>query len=169
MLEIAANIVLPDNGIHWHKLRSGDLTEAGRLSSGDLSRHGGRTIGSSSDLDLESDVSGSPKVPPVDTFTTSSSSCSSHFPIWAPRFMIDNSQALDRMVRWLLDPTPTNRPTAHQILMTEEAQWVEAHRKAGAIIYEGDFGPEPLPDSGSIDDVEMIMMRDDEDINWRRQ
>ncbi|OUM53097.1 hypothetical protein BVG19_g2349 [[Candida] boidinii] len=36
IVEIAANIILPDNGESWQKLRSGDLTDAGRLSSNDL-------------------------------------------------------------------------------------------------------------------------------------
>lgn len=33
VLEVAANIVLPDNGTSWQKLRSGDLSDAPRLSS----------------------------------------------------------------------------------------------------------------------------------------
>ena len=36
IVEIAANVVLPDNGNAWHKLRSGDLSDAGRLSSTDI-------------------------------------------------------------------------------------------------------------------------------------
>ena len=37
ILEIAANIILPDNGTPWRKLRSGDLSDAGRLSSDNIS------------------------------------------------------------------------------------------------------------------------------------
>lgn len=32
ILEIATNIYLPDNGVIWHKLRSGDLSDVGKLS-----------------------------------------------------------------------------------------------------------------------------------------
>ncbi|RCK63077.1 Mitosis inhibitor protein kinase SWE1 [Candida viswanathii] len=37
VLEIAANIILPDNGTPWRKLRSGDLSDAGQLSSDNIS------------------------------------------------------------------------------------------------------------------------------------
>ncbi|KAI5954634.1 SWE1 [Candida jiufengensis] len=37
VLEIAANIILPDNGTPWKKLRSGDLSDAGQLSSDNIS------------------------------------------------------------------------------------------------------------------------------------
>ncbi|KAI3402456.2 SWE1 [Candida oxycetoniae] len=37
ILEIAANIILPDNGTPWRKLRSGDLSDAGQLSSDNIS------------------------------------------------------------------------------------------------------------------------------------
>lgn len=36
IVEIAANVVLPDNGNAWHKLRSGDLSDAGKLSSSNI-------------------------------------------------------------------------------------------------------------------------------------
>jgi mitosis inhibitor protein kinase SWE1 len=166
MLEIAANIVLPDNGVHWQKLRSGDLTEAGRLSSGDLS---------GCDVD---DCLTSPIVPPETTTLEQSTEgiLMSHVPAWAPRFMIDNSGALDRIVKWMLFPDPKNRPTPDQILHTEEAQWVETHRKAGAVIYEGDYGPEPNTmgvDEGRASEMMLqdeIQTRDDDEemVNWRR-
>jgi len=36
ILETAANVCLPDNGLAWQKLRSGDLSDAPRLSSSDI-------------------------------------------------------------------------------------------------------------------------------------
>lgn len=160
MLEIAANIVLPDNGVHWQKLRSGDLSEAGRLSSGDLRAHE-RDEDSSEDGDDEDDIMGSPvRRPPTQGHRRSSS----NLPLWAPKFMIDNSGALDKIVKWMLDPEPTNRPTVEQILMTPEVSWVEKHRKAGAVIYEGDYGPEPNPLTNEDEDEEMHI----DDDQWRR-
>lgn len=173
MLETAANIVLPDNGIHWQKLRSGDLTDAGRLSSGDLSMIDDVISDADSMSSFEDDD---------DSACTGATSCSSNksgsmdlmspsdpsnlferrprkhhrrrqnssmhkAPSWAPRFMIDNSGALDKLVKWMLDPDPSKRPSADEILNSKEAQWVEATRKAGAIIYEGDYGPEPDEDT----------------------
>lgn len=173
MLETAANIVLPDNGIHWQKLRSGDLTDAGRLSSGDLSMIDDVISDADSMSSFEEDD---------DSACTGATSCSSNksgsmdlmspsdpsnlferkprkhhrrrhnsslhkAPSWAPKFMIDNSGALDKLVKWMLDPDPLKRPSADEILNCKEMQWVEATRKAGAIIYEGDYGPEPDEDS----------------------
>lgn len=131
MLEIAANIILPDNGVHWHKLRSGDLSDAGRLSSGGLA-------------DLGDGVS--------DTRRT--------YPHWAPNFLTNNEGALDQIVRRMLDPQPVNRPTLTDILTSDPAIWVESHRRAGAVIYEGDFGPRPDSSNGHTPD------EDEEMINW---
>ncbi|CAN6674641.1 hypothetical protein TRVA0_059S00364 [Trichomonascus vanleenenianus] len=130
MLEIAANIVLPDNGLPWQKLRSGDLTEAGRLSSGDL------RVSHAEDED---------ELLPS----------TAHLPPWAPKFMIDDSAALDRVVQWMLKPNPAERPTADDLLSTEEVIWVGTRSKAGAVVYEGDYGPEPIDDDMNHQDSEM--------------
>lgn len=157
MLEIAANIVLPDNGLHWQKLRSGDLTDAGRLSSGDLCID---------DLyESDNDALSPPSVPPSSRPSSIPSSVPSqpssgvgggynsrHVPPWAPRFMIDDSGALDYHVKWMLDPDPTKRPTASDILTTSQVQCVDERRKAGAVIYEGDYGPEPEDEDMTRDD-----------------
>ncbi|KAK9360691.1 kinase-like domain-containing protein [Lipomyces starkeyi] len=136
MLEIAANIVLPDNGAPWHKLRSGDLSDAGRLSS------------SSGDLKNMNKSDGT-KVPP-----------------WAPDFMLDEAGGLDKLVKWMLKPTPSDRPTIHDILQTEESRTVESRRRSGAIIFEGEYGPEPNSDLQKTG-KDMSMLDQDED--WRME
>ncbi|GAV53229.1 hypothetical protein ZYGR_0AI05130 [Zygosaccharomyces rouxii] len=139
IVEIAANVVLPDNGNAWHKLRSGDLSDAGRLSS--------------TDIHSESLFSDSSK---VDTNITSISDyqhdAGKHgnllrinrpaIPAWVPKFLIDG-ESLERMVKWMIDPNYTRRPSADDVLHTEECIYVEMTRKAGAIIQEDDFGPKP--------------------------
>ncbi|GCE99549.1 hypothetical protein ZYGM_001675 [Zygosaccharomyces mellis] len=139
IVEIAANVVLPDNGNAWHKLRSGDLSDAGRLSS--------------TDIHSESLFSDSSK---VDTNITSISDyqhdTSKHgnllrnlrpiIPAWVPKFLIDG-ESLERMVKWMIDPDYTSRPSADDVLHTEECIYVEMTRKAGAIIQEDDYGPKP--------------------------
>uniref|UniRef100_A0A060TBM6 ARAD1D36278p n=1 Tax=Blastobotrys adeninivorans TaxID=409370 RepID=A0A060TBM6_BLAAD len=154
MLEIAANIVLPDNGVHWQKLRSGDLTEAGRLSSGDL--RAAEYVGEQ-DLDMMGDGSPSRR--------STANGTNRRIPSWAPKFMVDDSGALDKIVKWMLDPDPAMRPTAHQILMSEEVIWVDRHRKTGAVIYEGDYGPEPDGTEAQYDDL--MQMDQDDEINWQ--
>lgn len=112
LVEIAANIVLPDNGFAWQKLRSGDLTDAGRLSSSDLT-------------ELSYSIS------------------ETKFPDWTPSFLVDGSAALDKLVHWMIKPDPQKRPSANDILRCYECQFVEARRKCGSVIYEGDYGPCP--------------------------
>lgn len=120
VLEIAANIVLPENGIHWHKLRSGDLSDAGRLSSGDLTCPNEEKA-----------------VPP-----------------WAPPFMVNDSHSLDHLVKTMLNPDPQKRLSAREILLTPEVSLVAQRRQAGAVVYEGEFGPQPV--------------RSDAHVSWRR-
>ncbi|KAK9459877.1 kinase-like domain-containing protein [Lipomyces oligophaga] len=135
MLEIAANIVLPDNGAPWQKLRSGDLSDAGRLSS------------SSGELTAEN---------PGDHGERS------QIPAWAPEFMLEGADNLDQLVKWMLKPEPYERPTIEQIMSAAEVQLVDSRRKAGAIIFEGEYGPNPNnrdPDGNMLD----------QDDDWRME
>jgi mitosis inhibitor protein kinase SWE1 len=69
--------------------------------------------------------------------------------------MIDASheQALDNIVRWMISPDPSDRPTADQVLETHGVQFVERRRRAGATVYEGNWGP---ADEILAEDAEMI-------------
>ncbi|CCJ29518.1 unnamed protein product [Pneumocystis jirovecii] len=109
ILEVAANIVLPQNGLSWQKLRSGDLSDAPRLSSSET-------------------VSFIPESVLV--------------PHEQPGCRYIGHGELDHIVKQMLAPKPLDRPTAKQILETKEVAWVNKVRKAGAIIYEGNYGPE---------------------------
>jgi mitosis inhibitor protein kinase SWE1 len=121
ILETAANVCLPDNGLPWQKLRSGDLSDAPRLSS-------------TEQVADDMDVDGRPEV-------------------------LEGGK-LDDMVRWMLSPNPLERPSCRDILATEEVRWVDARRRAGAVIFEGDFGPEE-------DGVVVQPEHDDED--WQME
>ncbi|CCH42467.1 hypothetical protein BN7_2012 [Wickerhamomyces ciferrii] len=140
MVEIAANIILPDNGLPWQKLRSGDLSDAGRLSSTELSynlTHDSISKNSTySSLLNNSNESGS-------SYSSVEDSNMKKIPSWTPKFLIDGKGALDKLVKWMIDPSPEKRPTAVNILDSLEAQFVEVRRKAGAVIFEGEYGPPP--------------------------
>jgi mitosis inhibitor protein kinase SWE1 len=43
----------------------------------------------------------------------------------------------------MIRPNPRDRPTAVDILNEIELQYVEIRRKAGAVIFEGEYGPPP--------------------------
>ncbi|KAG7692709.1 hypothetical protein KL929_004957 [Ogataea haglerorum] len=145
MVEIAANIVLPDNGTSWQKLRSGDLTDAGKLSSSDLTDLEGSIFSSTNtysstltNTTVTTGISASPT-----EMTKANHLKKMRVPSWAPSWFCDGSSALDKLVTWMIDPNPSNRPTAEEILRSYECTVVESRRKSGATIYEGDFGPQP--------------------------
>ncbi|OLL22103.1 Mitosis inhibitor protein kinase wee1 [Neolecta irregularis DAH-3] len=137
MLEIAANIVLPENGLPWQKLRSGDLSDAPRLSaSDDGSNSHFKVIVTSHSADARLEANSHPKS--------------------------YDQGGLDRMVRWMLHPDPRGRPAVSHILGCSDIIWIDARRQAGAIIYEGDWGPEPRSEN-----KDMLNNQDDQD--WRMQ
>lgn len=164
MLEIAGNIVLPDNGASWQRLRTGDLSDLPSLTW-------------SSDSTLVRDPSGDP----VELLNESTDSlCASHNgdnddsdlsflrPSAAnnishlhqqqhsadklvrsqdlsqpPHFMVhsDDPEALDKIVQWMIRPDPDARPMVDALLAAGGVRWVEERRRAGATVYEGNWGP----------------------------
>lgn len=148
LLEIAGNIVLPDNGMSWQRLRAGDMSDLPSLTW-------------SSDSSLVRDESGDP----VELMGVASndSLCMSNpgdddlgflkptAPklersgdlVNPPNFMIDSTdpQALDGIVQWMLCPDPDQRPVIEQVLSAGGVQWVDRRRRAGATVYEGTWGP----------------------------
>ncbi|KAL9579930.1 MAG: hypothetical protein Q9212_004802 [Teloschistes hypoglaucus] len=169
MLEIAGNVMLPDNGASWQRLRAGDMSDVPSLTS------------SSEISNVLRDSSGKPITPDttVNDFYGSDAAANllgsspDHIHrkqqppnsqprtlrngelVTPPDFMVDAShpQALDNLVRWMISPAPRDRPVADQMLSTTGVQWVAARRRAGATIFEGNWGP---ADDVLADDAEMI-------------
>ena len=162
MLEIAGNIVLPDNGTSWQRLRAGDMSDLPSLTW-------------SSDNSLVRDESGDP----VELLggQSNESICTSNLGdddlsflrptvpklartpglVTPPNFMVDpaDHEALDRVVQWMICPDPDQRPAIDQLLLAGGVQWVDQRRRAGATVYEGSWGPaDDVLNHGQ--DVEMI-------------
>ncbi|KAL1640099.1 mitosis inhibitor protein kinase swe1 [Diplodia intermedia] len=151
MVEIAGNIILPDNGASWQRLRNGDLSDLPSLTF-------------SSDTTLERDESGDP-IPDEEAAIIPSHEMlfgSDHDDetsqalrklsprrhltdtlVEPPQFMVDpeDDGALDRIVQWMISPDPEARPVIDQIYHLDGVQWVYRRRRAGATIYEGNWGP----------------------------
>ena len=43
----------------------------------------------------------------------------------------------------MIEPDYRDRPSASDLLRTEELEYVELTRKTGAVIHEDDYGPKP--------------------------
>ncbi|OBA23335.1 kinase-like protein [Metschnikowia bicuspidata var. bicuspidata NRRL YB-4993] len=174
ILEIATNIILPGNGTPWKKLRSGDLSDAGKLSSDNISdflNHKNFSSLTSYNSSLQSIniqglsqnllsaniSSGSRSIPEQGASSYSNRNNAGLFdktsqgrlidsvreiiPKGAPEFLLDNSHRLDDLVSLMLKPNPFDRLSANDILMREDCAQIESRRKAGATIFEGEFGP----------------------------
>ena len=168
VLEIAGNVMLPDNGASWQRLRTGDMSDVPSLTW------------SSDSINIIRDSSGKPlsQTQSTDEFYKSGSIADDFD---TPRFLghqrpmkntpahlhrsgelarppsfmsdQDHPEALDNIVRWMISPESPDRPVVDQILATYGVQWADARRRAGATIFEGNWGP---ADEVLADDAEMI-------------
>ena len=170
MLETAGNVELPDNGASWQKLRNGDMSDVPSLTwSSEASNifrdaSGNPLPGNASfdELDAldEYDAQGTEATADAKQEDMTEHRKSVHMArsgelIRPPAFMVDaaNDQALDNIVRWMISPNPGERPIAVQILQTVGVQWAESRRRAGATVFEGNWGP---ADEILAEDAEMI-------------
>lgn len=164
IFEIAGNVELPDNGVSWQKLRNGDMSDVPSLTF-------------SSESYVCRDASGNPVAEEPSFEDLCASDCgdddfgvdsflggrkSKPVPLTRsgelvdpPEFMVDanHEQALDKIVGWMISPDPLQRPTADQVLQTYGVQFTERRRRAGATIYEGNWGP---ADEVLVEDAEMM-------------
>jgi len=175
MFEIAGNCIPPDNGVSWQKLRSDDWEGLPSLTSG-----------SSNSFPMDSQDSVMPP-PPQDSFApitrhdqdddidlfnpdagpspwTIIRTPEVQIPrpeeeVQPPSFMLDpeDEQALDRVVRWMMLPEPSERPTVDHLLHMGGVAWVNARRRSGATVYEGQWGPaRHTPHIANPEDEEML-------------
>lgn len=166
MFEIAGNVELPDNGLSWQKLRNGDMSDVPSLTwssgSGVFRDASGNPVSEEpsfeelctsdfGDVDLGEYSFGGHKSRERSALRVPRSGEL----VDPPSFMVDanHEQALDKIVGWMISPDPLNRPTADQVLATFGVQFVERRRRAGATIFEGNWGP---ADEILAEDAEMI-------------
>ena len=162
MLEIAGNIVLPDNGASWQRLRAGDMSDLPSLTW-------------ASESSLARDDSGEPLEPPPDACPPDDDDLLAFLKpapapptrtqdlVTPPAFMVDarHPQALDRLVQRMICPAPERRPCTTALLAAGGVRWVERRRRAGATVYEGNWGPADCVLGGGLGvdgegDVEML-------------
>ena len=157
MLETAGNVELPDNGESWQKLRNGDMSDVPSLTfssdtsivtrdaSGNPVEEDAALEGVDHDMDKDTD----------DTPGKALATIRIGELLEPPQFMIDANyeQSLDGVVRWMISPEPSHRPLASQVLEAEGLRFVDSRRRAGATVYEGNWGP---ADEILAEDAEML-------------
>ncbi|KAF3939327.1 hypothetical protein ABW19_dt0203277 [Dactylella cylindrospora] len=157
LLEIAANVQLPDNGPSWQKLRSGDLSEIPDLTPESLMQSCIRddrgfpvVISDDSIGDINESFG------PDNSFNVSPSSHleamlvkfanNPNFRAHQTRDLVDppkfmEGDSLKYMIKWLISPDPSHRPNTDEILQSVELRWIKTRRRSGAVVYEGEWGP----------------------------
>lgn len=166
MLEIAGNVMLPDQGASWQRLRNGDMADVPSLTSGSEASNVTRDsdgnpitpIASFYDAyGCDTEKAGKTKygLGAISGNLVSAPSFVQEELLAPPDFMDDpeNEHSLDKLVRWMISPAPLDRPTVNDLLVTVGVTWAEKRRRAGATIYEGNWGP---ADSTLQADAEMI-------------
>ena len=148
MLEIAGNIVLPDQGLSWQRLRHGDLSDLPSLtwsSESTLPRdESGDIITSDFGNRQNENIFGSDDENNVGLLRRAASRAQrSQELVNPPKFMIDSEDdgALDKVVEWMISENPDQRPVIEQVYQFQGVQWVQHRRRSGATIYEGNWGP----------------------------
>ncbi|POS72037.1 wee/wee-unclassified protein kinase [Diaporthe helianthi] len=179
MFEIASNVWLPDNGPHWLALREGNFSAVptGPLtgSEADALVRDATGMPIVGDLDNATGVSPLPQDEhsisearsrnfPFDFSTSSTHDASNLFGTprrveleHPPHFMVDpgHADSLDNIVQWMLGPEPSQRPSIQQVLDVQSIRWVTTHRRAGATVFEGNWGPQEDDEDDSQSDTVM--------------
>ncbi|ODV60541.1 kinase-like protein [Ascoidea rubescens DSM 1968] len=140
IFEIAANIYLPDNGPSWQKLRSGDLSDVGKLGIIDEvnQRENENKLSYICHKNIENDGSYEEETNSDNNgdFAYSINENDKYFPTF-----VKDGKTLDLLVHWMIEPNSSNRPSCKELIRLYEFQMVEARRKYDATVYEGEYGP----------------------------
>ena len=154
VLEIACNVFLPENGPTWVALREGDMSVVPSLTWNGTTSVVRDATGTPAEHDLGEDE--------LDTrMRLSNIGRRRSFPMThdasnlfgspkrselqdPPPFMVEAGHpgSLDSLVASMIRPKPGDRPTADQLLLTDSLSWVAARCRAGATVFEGNWGPE---------------------------
>ncbi|KAM0287472.1 hypothetical protein ACHAQH_000425 [Verticillium albo-atrum] len=171
LVEMACNVVLPDNGPAWVALRSGDFSEVPSLTFSATSATQVRDVAgvptglSQDDLSLNQSIVSEIAVnfdesfskPPFHADSSPISSPKRSELLSPPEFMRDafHPDSLDQVVRWMTKPEPAERPTIQQLLESSGLAWVADRRRSAATVFEGVWGPGDAANIASDEDTEM--------------
>lgn len=152
MLEIAANVKLPDNGATWTALREGDFSEVPALTQDAnlIARDAtGLPVGGPQAVDNNLAAASTTKRHGY-KFRRNSRHAGDIFGLGKknelhepPEFMKNpsHSNSLDVVVKSMLAAEPMCRPTISDILSLEALHWVSSRQRASATVFEGNWGP----------------------------
>ncbi|CAI4215142.1 unnamed protein product [Parascedosporium putredinis] len=157
-LEMAGNVQLPDNGMSWQALRSGQYNDLPVQTPFELIGMRGDEPIPRSTMTIEDSIAGKVTTIPV---LRPDFGVARHQPLAEPpAFMAHSSHSLslDSLMRQLTHPDPDQRPTVNEVLEFESFRWVASRRRCAATVFEGLFGPREGPTQHAQGDVDTVMM-----------
>lgn len=157
-LEMAGNVQLPDNGLSWQALRSGQYNDLPVQTPFELIGMRGDEPIPRSTMTIEDSIAGKVTTIPV---LRPDFGVARHQPLAEPpAFMAHSSHSLslDSLMRQLTHPDPDQRPTVNEVLEFESFRWVASRRRCAATVFEGLFGPREGPTQHGQGDVDTVMM-----------
>ncbi|KAI0885498.1 uncharacterized protein GGS22DRAFT_129933 [Annulohypoxylon maeteangense] len=154
MLEIAANVKLPENGATWTALREGDFSEVPTMTQAEDATPIARDANGmplddgdrSTNLFRESRNAKEPRR----AYNFRSRQSADIFGLGRknelqnpPDFMKDpnHPESLDIIIKSMLAPTPVDRPNIFHLLSLQAVNWVATRQRAAATVFEGNWGP----------------------------
>ncbi|KAI0179257.1 hypothetical protein GGR52DRAFT_588999 [Hypoxylon sp. FL1284] len=149
IMEIAANVKLPENGATWSALREGDFSDVPTLTQDATSIARDANGMPLDDAERSANVFGE-KPPSRYKFQRAARQSADIFGLGRkselqepPDFMKNPTHpySLDGVVKWMLSSEPECRPNIYQILGFDVLNWVSTRRHAAATVYEGTWGP----------------------------
>ncbi|KAI1778158.1 hypothetical protein F4818DRAFT_288148 [Hypoxylon cercidicola] len=149
IMEIAANVKLPENGATWSALREGDFSDVPTLTLDSTSIVRDANGMPLDDSDRGVTVFGE-RPPSRYKFQRAARQSGDIFGFGRkselqepPDFMKNpmHPYSLDAVVKWMLSSEPECRPTVYQILGFDVINWVSSRRRAAATVFEGNWGP----------------------------
>lgn len=162
MMEIAANVKLPENGVTWTALREGDYSEVPTLTQESNTIVRDATGMPIDDSERSVNLYGDDQ---PDRYKFQARHNGDIFGLGRkselqqpPDFMKDPSHdhSLDTIVKSMLHPDPYSRPTVFHLLYYEATTWVETRRRAAATVFEGNWGPGDVIMEPMSLDIQMI-------------
>lgn len=149
LAEIAGNCVIPENGDYWQKLRSGEFEHVlpsltWSADSSTLSRDShGDPVSESARPSMDGFLMSDAAEDSMASIIVKPASNPEEDLARAPSFMVQRNDpnSMDHVVYAMLNQNPDQRPTADQVLQCYGCRWVDARRRSGATVYEGNFGP----------------------------
>jgi mitosis inhibitor protein kinase SWE1 len=162
MLEIAANVKLPENGATWTALREDDFSEIPVLTQvgNGVYRDAQGTPVDDTERNLlllgdDGPTAKNNRGPPSDIFGLRRPEPGRKTELQQPPlFMSDpnHPSSLDTVVRRMLAAVPVLRFTVSDLLELEALNWVGFRQRAGATVFEGNWGPgDEVIESMSLD------------------